>query len=569
MCGILGGNHTGWDYEGGLNSINHRGPDAQRICNFHNITFAFARLSIMDLSDKGMQPMTKDSVSIIYNGEIYGYEELKKNLERKYSFQSDSDTEVILNAYLEYGDSFIDKIDGMFAIAIYDQRVRRLKLFRDRSGIKPLYYYYDGKRFAFASELKALVKCCKDVEWSIDYTAIYDYLFYQYIPEPKTMYINCYKIPPAHMMEFDVASSKILGIKKYWKLHVNANIDSKRKGADICEELRELIKESVAEQMVADVPVGVFLSGGIDSSIITYECSRINSNIKTFIMGFDETKYNEKPFADIMINRYQLNCSSKIMQSRDFIEIEENIHDWFDEPFADTSAYPSFLVSELARKDVTVVLTGDGGDELFGGYDRYRLFATEILDKKIDNYNLSKIGYNLRLDRLVDKKIYNQYIAESLSLYNPLIFMADSNSVLDIKKKWKIDKNYDPLWHLRKFYHKELPPMTRMRYLDFKTYLPGDILTKVDRVSMANSLESRVPFLSRKIIEFAFSLPQDSVCEISNLKKILKDTYRDLIPDEILYRKKKGFSVPRSYLISNRRQRPVTVEVLNSRWKDV
>ena len=570
MCGILGGNNKNWDYKKGIESISHRGPDAQQIEEFNDCTLAFARLAIMDLSKNGMQPMTSTdgNVTIVFNGEIYGYTSLKRELEKKFHFRSSADTEVILNAYMEYGDNFIDKIDGMFAIAIYDRRTMELKLYRDRTGIKPLYYYCNNGQFAFASELKALERACTNVAWKIDYTALYDYLFYQYIPEPKTMYTDCYKLLPAHVLIYDLKDRKIKGIHKYWKLHVNTAKGRYRKEEVLCDELRNLLSDSVCQQLIADVPVGCFLSGGVDSSIITFECNQYCPDIHTYTIGFKEKKYDESGYADIMIAKYHLNCNKKILEYNHIDTMKGRIKDWYDEPFADTSAYPSYIVSEFARKDVTVVLTGDGGDELFGGYERYGKYAQILKDKKIDSKLLSKFGRLIGLEKILSDKNLNRYINTGLDSYLPYILLLSSKDVEYYRKKWKIEKTYDPYWHLKKYYKMELPSITRARYLDYKTYLPGDILTKVDRVSMANSLEVRVPFLGRKLIEFAFSLSEEECCSSSMLKRVLKKAYKDVIPEEILYRKKKGFSIPPDYFLTRRRNIPITCEILSRGWID-
>lgn len=571
MCGILGGNNPKWDYEKGIQEIRHRGPDGQQVKHLNAFSMAFARLSIIDLSDHAMQPMTSrdGKVTIVYNGEIYGYVSLKKELGKKYDFVSSSDTEVILNAYLEYGDEFIDKIDGMFAIAIYDQRSMQVKLFRDRVGIKPLYYYYDGYNFAFASELKAITKACTTIGFQIDNTAIYDYLFYQYIPEPKTMYKNCYKLPPAHKLIFNIKAKKIISINKYWKLHVNTAKGRHRKEETLRDELRALLDQSVREQLVADVPVGTFLSGGIDSSILTYLSNVHSPNIHTFTIGFEDAKYNEAQYARILTEKYNLNCTEKILNSQDIRDINHRLREWYDEPFADTSAYPTFIVSKLAREKVTVVLTGDGGDELFGGYSRYRMYADYMDNKVLDSEILSAIDRKLNISKLLPDGFKMKYFETGLENYFPLAFLATSKSAESYRKKLGIEKDYDIAWYLRKYYKKDLPVLTRLRYLDFKTYLPSDILTKVDRVSMANSLEARVPYLSRKLIEFAFSLTEEECYTADELKKILKCAYQREIPNELLYRRKKGFGVPKDYLKDQRENRPITVGILENEWKGI
>lgn len=571
MCGILGGNNKKWNYSRGIKEILHRGPDGYQIKHMSGISMAFARLSIIDLSSHAMQPMTSrdGNVTIVFNGEIYGYTELRNRLKKKYQFISYSDTEVVLQAYLEYGDKFIDKIDGMFAIAIYDHKRMQLKLFRDRAGIKPLYYYYDGYNFAFASELKALKKACTTVDFQIDYTAVYDYLFYQYIPEPKTMYKNCFKLLPAHELIFDLNCNKIKENKKYWKLHVNTSQGRYRKEQVVADELRSLLDESVKDQLIADVPVGTFLSGGIDSSIITALSNYYSPKIQTFTIGFADQRYNEVQYAKILADKYHLNCTEEIMRRHDIQVLHEKFKAWYDEPFADTSAFPSFAVAKLARKKVTVVLTGDGADELFGGYSRYQIYADSLSEKVLDHDVISKLFTRLRIKDRLPSDIREKYINTSLENYLPVIFLADKKMTESYRKKWHIEKDYDVTWHLKKYYRRELPPLTRARYLDFKTYLPGDILTKIDRVSMANSLEARVPFLSRKLIEFAYSLSESECCTSANLKMLLKKTYQDMIPDELLNRKKTGFGVPMEYLMGMNANQPITVGILKNEWKEL
>lgn len=569
MCGILGGNNRKWDFKKGIQAISHRGPDGQKIRHMEGFSMAFARLSVIDLSEKAMQPMTSrdGNVTIVYNGEIYGYASLKKRLKQKYKFCSGSDTEVILYAYLEYGDSFIDKIDGMFAIAIYDRRTLQIKLFRDRTGIKPIYYYYDGVNFAFASELKALTAACTTINFQIDYTAVYDYLFYQYIPEPKTLYKNCFKLLPAHRLVFDIRKKRICSIRSYWKLHINTAKGRYRKDSVLCEELKSLLDESVREQLEADVSVGTFLSGGIDSSIISYISNRHSPDICTFTIGFENPAYNEAPYAKLLVKEYGLNCVERILSDSDIRSIHHRLREWYDEPFADTSAYPSFVVSQLAREKVTVVLTGDGGDELFGGYERYQIYADIMKKKALDSRLISAVSKYINVYRLFPDRIKNQYICTGLEAYLPLIFLSDERFAKRFRKKWNIDRDYDVTWYLKKYYKKDLPPMTRARYLDFKTYLPGDILTKVDRVSMANSLEARVPFLSRKLVEFAFSLSESECCTSDNLKRILKSTYQKELPVELVNRRKTGFCVPEEYLMNKRGIEPVTIGILKTEWK--
>ena len=319
MCGILGGNNPDWKYAEAIDCIRHRGPDGKRTEDYAGMNFAFCRLAIQDLSENAMQPMNSPDhkVHIVYNGEIYGYKLLKEELAKKYLFRTSSDTEVILNAYLEYGEEFVDRIDGIFAMAIYDERIQKVYLYRDRIGVKPLYYYYDGTRFAFASELKALWKLMDDVSLTIDRLAVYDYLFYQYVPEPKSMYEKVYKLRPATKLVFDVQRKQIIGEERYWELKVNASVSRSRNREDIKEELRELIRQTVQEQLIADVPVGTFLSGGVDSSIITYETSRLKPEVNAFSIGFKEAQYDESKRAAAFCRKKQITLVQQILHNKD------------------------------------------------------------------------------------------------------------------------------------------------------------------------------------------------------------------------------------------------------------
>ncbi len=548
MCGILGGNHSGWNYDKGIASMRHRGPDGIRVSRMPDFTLAFARLAIMDLSEQGMQPMFScdNQVGIVFNGEIYGYQKLRNELLQKgYRFRSTSDTEVILNAYLEWGEKFINRVDGMFGMAIYDRRDGKVRLFRDRIGIKPLYYYYDGANFGFSSELKGILNMCGNISFQIDNTAVYDFLNYTYIPDPKTYYKNVYRLLPGHRMIFDIKSRKIVKDSAYWRLKVNAYQGSQRKQGDLVEELKSLVESSVKKQMVADVPVGTFLSGGVDSSIVTYEGHRVNPQLETFSIGFASARYNELRYAQELSDRYQIHLNSKMFNHDVFKGYYGRLRDWYDEPFADTSAFPTYAVSQLAREKVTVVLTGDGGDEIFGGYGRQRAIWQKEKEKGPDH-------------RLVSA-LYLQYYKNTGEAGRDYFWLDDLEFLLranskrpqasdrELRKQLKIDRDYDTFWAFRKYYLKDLPPMTRVQFLDIKTYLPGDILTKVDRASMAVSLETRVPLLDRRLVEFAFSLSEEDRCPKGELKGLFKKAYGAEIGRRILYRRKQGFCMPRQY----------------------
>ena len=430
MCGILGGNIKSWDYYKGIQELKHRGPDLQNVVDMGICTLAFARLSIMDLSDKAMQPMKSENgmVSILYNGEIYGFQKLRNELRKTRKFYTTSDTEVVLNAYMEYGDQFINYIDGMFAIVIYDRRQQYLKIYRDRYGIKPLYYYVEEDRFAFASEIKAIISASKDKKWQIENTALYDYLCYQYIPEPKSIYKNIFKLEPAHCITYDLKNKKIIDEKKYWKLHVNTQKEGKKSKEEIAYNIKNLIKKSVEQQMTADVKVGTFLSGGIDSSIITYESNNVQNGIEAYSIGFKEKEFDESRYSKIFVDRYGINQKLKYISSRDIIENKSILRKLYDEPFGDTSAYPTFIVSKFARKDVKVVLTGDGADELFGGYQRYANYIiSTVLKKKINNESEEKVKH------IVSKIMQRDLFKSNLEKYQNQILFDDEKC----RKKWR------------------------------------------------------------------------------------------------------------------------------------
>lgn len=564
MCAILGGNNINWNYQEGIESMHHRGPDGIRVECVDEITFAFARLAIIDLSLNGMQPMFSEDkqICIVFNGEIYKYQKLKEQLEQKYCFRSTTDTEVILYAYMEYGDRFINKIDGMFAIAIYDRRCRKIKLFRDRVGIKPLYYYINGYEFGFSSELKGLVKMMNSKALKVDKTALYDFLTYTYIPEPKSVYQNIYKLEPAHFLVFDTKEKKLEKKAAYWKLRVNTHEKGKNDYGAVKYELRSKISRSVKSQMIADVPVGTLLSGGVDSSVVTYECHCCDENVKTFSMGFEAKDYDEIQYARELVHLWNLNNHEGVFGNDTFQSLYANVKEWFDEPYADVSAFPTYDVLRMAKEyGVTVLLTGDGGDEVFGGYDVVKaLYEKRGMSLRI----LSDTYENLIRERIVHKKEFDNFFLDGVAFFSKKRNWALRDRKKKYAKRFGIPRDYDDYWFIRKHYHKELPPMTRAQIIDFHTFLPF-VLNKVDRTSMALSLEVRVPLLDREVIEYSFSLPQEIRCQNRQQKELLKQAYPE-IPNSVKYRSKQGFGMPGQYI--SRRKRPCE-EMLRGIWGDM
>jgi asparagine synthase (glutamine-hydrolysing) len=554
VCGFIGGTEPDWRYEEALETIRHRGPDAGGLVLDGPVKVGFRRLSIIDLAEAANQPFfARDGASwIVFNGEIYGYLRLRAELEvLGHAFRTASDTEVLLEAYLEWGEDFVGHVDGMFAIAIWDARDRQLRLFRDRPGIKPLYYYYDGRRLAFASELKA-IEAALGGGLSTDETALYDFLGYRYVPAPKTLYRNCYKLPPGHALRFDSTTLELSGPAPYWRLPTEPT----RAGMSIdaaADELRTLIDESVRDQMIADVPLGFFLSGGLDSSIVVASAAAAGARVSTFSIGFDTDEVSETPFARSVARHFGTDHHERMLTRSAAQGLLPRLKAWFDEPFGDDSALPTFLVSSIARERVTVVLTGDGSDEVFGGYSTYMRFARYagwpswpgVFDRSI-------VRLRKRLHR---RNPFNRFLrvletgmSSGVDLWAKIMHGMSRDAKAEYRNQFGIGPDYDDWWHYRQYWREDLPVLTRLQYVDFHTYLPGCILTKVDRASMAVSLEARVPLLSRRLIEFSFSLPESIRFFGGQGKGLLRYAYRNVLPRVILDRRKKGFGVPRYYL---------------------
>lgn len=551
MCGLFGmiselrpsGEPTA---ENILNLLSHRGPDQSGIYLDNLIWMGHRRLSILDLSENGKQPMSDHSgeIYITVNGEIYNYGEIKKDLISRYGFRSNSDSEVLIYAYREYGlAKMLDKIDGMYAFCLYDKPKQKVYLVRDRAGVKPLFYANHKGRLAWASELKAL-KALSGNSLELNPEAIYDYLSYLYIPQPKTMYRDVFKLRPGHFLEIDLASGSVKE-QAYWKPDIR-NI--RNIGADeAAEHLCFLVQKSVKEQLMSDVPLGFFLSGGIDSGIVVSEASKINRTNHTFTIGFDDPLHSEIPYARQIASLSNTSHREKILSEDSALELMPGMANWYDEPYADTSAMPSFLVSRFAREHVTVALTGDGGDEVFGGYLWYLKFMKyrNVLPKLPLNRFLSKTKNSFRYQ--IPGKISNRLLNYNLqpsALYVKLLGGMIREEKLWYRQAWNIPEDYNDYWLFDPVLTNTHAGLKDLQYLDFTCYLPDDILTKMDRVSMAVSLEARVPLLSREIIEFMFSLPEEIVFYGKSLKGLVKHAYRDRLPAEILHRKKRGFNIP-------------------------
>jgi asparagine synthase (glutamine-hydrolysing) len=518
------------------------------------VKVGFRRLSIIDLADEANQPMfaADGATWLVFNGEIYGFRELRKELEKRgHVFRTSSDTEVVLQSYLEWGDGFVEHLDGMFAIVIWDAKQRRLKLSRDRPGIKPLYYYHDGKNFAFGSELKAIEKLCEHEQLQVDETALYDFLGYRYVPAPKTLYQRCFQLLPAHQLVYDPETGIVEEPRPYWRLPIP---DEPRQLSldESCEELRSLIDASVRDQMIADVPLGFFLSGGVDSSTVVASASTTGSQISTFSIGFDSDEVSETPFAREVAELFGTDHHERILSQSGARELLPRLKSWFDEPFADESAMPTFLVCQTAREKVKVVLTGDGGDEVFGGYRTYPRFARYDRLPSWPAF-MDSVAYNLRrpfnrrgpVSRLL--MLAELACNQGPKLWGKIMAGMPEAAKRSYRSDFGIRSDYDDWWHYRNYWREDLPLRTRLQFVDFHTFLPGLVLAKVDRTSMAVSLEARVPLLARSLIEFSFSVDENIRYHGGELKGLLRHAYRGILPDHILDRRKKGFGIPRYY----------------------
>lgn len=547
-------------------TLERRGPDSFGIWveKEKKLTLSHRRLSIIDLNERSDQPMhsINGRFVIVYNGEIYNYLEIKEKLIKKnVKFKTDSDTEVILESISEFGlEDGIKQLEGMFSIAVWDKKLNNLFLIRDRIGIKPLFFYFDSKNFAFASEIKAFKKL-PWLDFSIDKQALSSYVRFNYVPAPYSIFSKIKKIEPGTILKINL--NQKISIKKYWDLTSIAKRQSFNKRLLNEFDLELLLEKKIKNHMISDVPLGVFLSGGIDSSLVAI-LSQKNSKkkISSFTIGFNEQSYNEANDAKKISKIIDTNHYEKYFSYDEFERLIENIVFSYDEPFADSSQLPTMLLSEITKKKVTVALSGDGGDELFGGY--YRYFMAEnykkfIFDQPLIFKNfLSKLIYNLpvnfwnNLGVFIPNKFGGRQFGDKLYKLAKLLKESDENCFYE-----RIISNYNDLSDLlvnpaeknKKLFDKHINSLfpdliERMQIVDTLTYLPDDILTKVDRASMFNSLEIRVPFLDHNIVEFAWNLPINQKIKKGNGKIILKKILEKYLPKNLIYKPKMGFGIP-------------------------
>jgi asparagine synthase (glutamine-hydrolysing) len=536
-------------------TLRHRGPDDQDQYLDQHAGLVHTRLSIIDLSN-GRQPLSNEdgTVWIVFNGEIYNFQELRGRLEAKgHRFKTATDTEAIVHLYEELGIDCLAELRGMFALAIWDSKRKRLLLARDRLGKKPLVYSLRDGRLAFASEIKAILEL-PGISRDIDPLAVDQYFSVGYIPQPRTIYRGVRKLPPAH---YAIYEDGRLQIGRYWSPSVE--LDRARSEAQYGELVRSELAEATRLRLVSDVPLGAFLSGGIDSTIIVGLMQQFASQpTKTFSIRFSEREYDESRYARQAAEHLGTDHHEFLVRD-ECLEVLPELVWYFDEPFADSSAIPTYYVAKLTRQHVTVALTGDGGDEIFGGYDRYRVlqsinrldFLPGGLKRLLSSPLLATCLPPARPGNLWQRiqtlqQLLSLPIPKRLARMASVSFRAEVKDELYTAEFAREMAGSDPLGFVEEAYERfpSRDSLTRAMLMDQETYLPGDILTKVDIASMAHGLECRSPFLDQRVVEIAARMPVEMKIRGSEGKHILKRIFKDLVPAETMSRKKMGFVVP-------------------------
>jgi asparagine synthase (glutamine-hydrolysing) len=527
--------------------IRHRGPDDEGLRVDGRAALGMRRLSIIDLST-GHQPMHNEdeTVWIVFNGEIYNYRELRTLLEaRGHAFYTASDTETIVHAYEEWGSAAIGRLRGMFGLAIWDSRTGALLLARDRVGIKPLHYATVGDRLYFGSEIKSLLEA-PDLPRDLDIDALNHYLSFLYTPRDGSIFQAIRKLPPGHVLTW---RDGVETLERYYELPAAEDYDGSDE--DAVRDLRRVLTDAVCSHLVSDVPLGAFLSGGVDSSLVVGLMAEASgTRVKTFSIGFDEPAFDELEHARVVARHFDTDHHEFVVRP-DGVAILDRLIAHFDEPFADASAIPTWYVSEMARRHVTVVLSGDGGDELFGGYDRYVPHPRVVAFDRYSPRAFRRVAAlaAARLPHGVRGKNFLRHIGRSeRGRYLDAIrfFSADEkHALLAPDVVCRLDA-VDPEVRLAAHFERyaALPWPSQMMRFDAETYLPEDVLAKVDRMSMAHSIESRVPLLDNEVVEFASRLPSHLKIRNGRRKHLLKEVAAAVLPPEILARRKQGFGVP-------------------------
>jgi asparagine synthase (glutamine-hydrolysing) len=530
-------------------SIAHRGPDDEGYYIAPGVGLGMRRLSIIDVAS-GRQPVRNEdgTLWVVFNGEIYNFRELRRDLQaRGHVFYTRTDTETIVHLYEEYGKRLVDHLRGMFTFALWDTRKRELIVARDRVGIKPLYYTETGGRLLFASELKSILQVA-GVQRTLSWSAVSHLFSFLSTPPEEAIIEGVHKLEPGHLLIAGPGRPPV--VERYWDIEFEP--DYGRDTSYFIDRTRELLDESVRLHMVSDVPVGAFLSGGIDSSAIVATAAGLTSGpLKTFSIGFSEPDYNELEHADVVARKFRTD-HRELTLGPDALEELEDLAWHLDEPFGDSSAIPTYMVSKLAAKDVKVVLSGDGGDELFAGYDKY------VVEQRERGYTQLPLAARTMLGKISSKMpdgMKGRNFLHHISLAGAERYV-DSGTLFrrdDLKKLFRPDvfellAPHEP-WRAKVACMESSGGnwLSNLQRLDVKNYLPLDILTKVDRMSMAHSIETRVPLLDHKLVEFAATIPPEMNLRNGTTKYILKQAMRGILPDGIIDRRKHGFAIPLGY----------------------
>jgi len=568
MCGIVGfiDNNNKIDIVKDMLAIqSYRGPDDNGVYFDENsgMHFGHNRLSIQDLTSHGHQPFVSDCENyvIAFNGEVYNFKTIRKELEALgYKFISNSDTEVILYSYKEWGIRALEKFIGMFAFAILDKVQNRLFLVRDRAGVKPLYYYTDEKEFIFSSEVKSFHKH-PSFKKEQNLEALPYFFQFGYIPAPYSIFKNCYKLEAGHYLEFDIQSSQFT-ILRYWDVN-DFYLQEKltKDEAEVLDDLEAILDDAVELRMVSDVPVGVFLSGGYDSSlVVSLLAKKQGKRINTFTIGFDDEKYNEAEHAKTIAEYLDTNHTEYYMKNSDMLDLVESLPFYYDEPFGDSSALPTMIVSKLARQSVTVALSADGGDEAFCGYSKYfflnkfqnifsNSFKREVLKTGLNlcsantvKYINDKLPKNLKQTNIKDKYIKFKRAINSRSLeemFENASSYVDKNEIaefLKVQRSKKVFKKWGKIG--------DIEFLDQMMAIDYKLFMNDDVLTKVDRATMSISLEGREPLLDHRIIEYMARVPLELKYKNNQGKYLLRQVLYKYLPKELVDKPKSGFQIP-------------------------
>jgi asparagine synthase (glutamine-hydrolysing) len=561
MCGI-----TGKIYFDSLNKIDpyeiklmtesivHRGPDDEGFYINKNVGLGFRRLSIIDLK-AGHQPLSNEdgSIWIVFNGEIYNYQELQENLIKQgHIFTTKSDTETIVHLYEQYGTECLKFLRGMFAFSIWDNNKNQLFCARDRFGIKPFYYHQDKNKFVFGSEIKAILKS-GDIDSTLCYDALDSYFTYGYIAGDISIYKSIKKLQPAHYLLLSPGAKPSVIIKRYWDIQFEP--DFSKTEQQWVEEIQESLSESIRLHMISDVPLGAFLSGGIDSSSVVAMMAKNSTRpIKTFSIGFKEQAYNELKYAREVALKYGTEHHEQIVEPES-INLLPTLVNAYDEPFADTSAIPTYYVSKLAREFVTVALSGDGGDELFAGYDTYsKLNKLQSSSFHSDNPTVNKMIWG-NLNKMIPQSVSGKGLSYLLSHDKKYVGAYASFFTRDERKKLLLNHHSKIDYGIAsEDYKKQILKegskndfVSNLQFLDMRSYMVDDILTKVDRASMLNSLEVRVPLLDHKFAELTFKIPSNLKLKGNAQKYIFKKSMKPVLPVNIFNHAKQGFGLPLSF----------------------